>query len=113
MRPAAVTVLLCLSTCPDRAIADRIADALVGEGLAACVTLLAGAQSVYRWQGRVERGEEVQLLIKTTRRAFGAMRDRLCVLHPYEVPELVACEVADGLPAYLEWIAREAVGPRS
>lgn len=108
-----MSVLLCLSTCPDRATADRIADALVGEGVAACVTLLAGAQSVYRWQGRVERGEEVQLLIKTTRPAFSAMRERLCALHPYEVPELVACEVADGLPAYLDWIAREAVGPRS
>lgn len=106
----AVSVLLCLSTCPDRATADRIADALVDEGLAACVTLLPGAQSVYRWQGRVERGEEVQLLIKTTRTAFAALRERLCALHPHEVPELVACDVADGLPAYLDWIARETAG---
>ena len=97
----------------NQATADRIADALVGEGLAACVTLLPGAQSVYRWEGRVERGEEVQLLIKTSRAAFAALRERLCALHPYEVPELVACDLVDGLPAYLDWIVRGTAGPAS
>ncbi|TKS52913.1 divalent cation tolerance protein CutA [Luteimonas yindakuii] len=112
MRVPALSVLLCLSTCPDRATADRIAEALVGERLAACVSLLPGAQSVYRWEGRVERGEEVQLLIKTTHDAFAALRERLCALHPYEVPELIACEAVDGLPAYLDWIAAETTGHR-
>ena len=91
--------------------ADRLADALVGERLAACVTLLPGAQSVYRWEGRVERAEEVQLLVKTTRARFPALRERLVELHPYEVPELLALEAVDGLPAYLDWITREAGEP--
>ena len=91
--------------------ADRLADALVGERLAACVTLLPGAQSVYRWEGRVERAEEVQLLVKTTRARFPALRERLVELHPYDVPELLALEAVDGLPAYLDWVTREAVEP--
>ena len=106
----AVSVLICLCTCPDRASADRIASALVEERLAACVTLLPGVQSVYRWEGRVERAEEVQLLVKTTRDRFDALRRRLPGLHPYEVPELLALEARDGLPAYMEWIARETGG---
>lgn len=99
--------LLCLCTCPDRETADRIADALVGERLAACVGLLPGAASVYRWEGRVERTAEIQLLIKTTAERLPALRRRLVELHPYEVPELVACEIVDGLTPYLDWIARE------
>lgn len=91
--------------------ADRLADALVGERLAACVTLLPGVQSVYRWEGRVERAEEVQLLVKTTRARFPALRERLVELHPYDVPELLALEAVDGLPAYLDWVTREAVEP--
>ncbi|MCD9030446.1 divalent-cation tolerance protein CutA [Luteimonas sp. Y-2-2-4F] len=105
--PPPLSALLCLSTCPDAATAGRLADRLVAERLAACVSLLPGIASVYRWEGRVTRAEEVQLLIKTTRARLPALRDRLAELHPYEVPELIACEVAGGLPAYLDWIARE------
>ena len=94
-----MTALLCLSTCPDADTAQRIADALVDERLAACVNLLPGVRSTYRWQGQVERAEEVLLLVKTT-------RERLPDLHPYELPELLAVEAA-GLPAYLDWIARQ------
>ena len=101
-----MTALLCLSTCPDTATARRIADALVDARLAACVSVLPGLQSTYRWQGTVERAEEVLLLIKTTRDALPALQARLPGLHPYELPELLAVEAA-GLPAYLEWIARE------
>ena len=101
-----MTALLCLSTCPDTATARRIADALVDARLAACVSVLPGLQSTYRWQGTVERAEEVLLLIKTTRDALPALQARLPGLHPYELPELLAVEAA-GLPAYLDWIARE------
>jgi periplasmic divalent cation tolerance protein len=62
--------------------------------------------STYRWQGAVERTEEVLLLIKTTRDAWPALQARLPDLHPYELPELLAVEAA-GLPAYLDWIARD------
>ena len=100
-----MTALLCLSTCPDAETATRIARALVEERLAACVNVLPGLQSVYRWQGQIQRDTEVLLLIKTTRARYPALQARLPQLHPYELPELVAVEAADGLPAYLHWVA--------
>jgi periplasmic divalent cation tolerance protein len=99
-----VSVLLCLSTAPDLASARGLADALVGEGLAACVNLVPGLQSIYRWQGQVERNDEVLLLIKTTRTCLPALQDRIVALHPYELPEVLAVESAGGLPAYLDWV---------
>ena len=99
--------LLCLSTCPDAETAATIARRLVEERLAACVNQLPGVVSTYRWQGRIHEDAEVLLLIKTTRERLDALRDRLAELHPYEVPELVAFEIADGLPPYLAWLARE------
>ncbi|MBN8737727.1 MAG: divalent-cation tolerance protein CutA [Xanthomonadales bacterium] len=106
------TPLLCLSTCPDADTAARIARTLVEERLAACVNRLPGVVSTYRWQGGIHEDAEVLLVIKTTRGCFATLRDRLVALHPYEVPELVALEIAEGLPAYLDWLAREteAVG---
>ena len=106
-----MTVLVCLTTCPDAATAERIAEALVGEGLAACVNLLPGVTSVYRWQGAVERSTEVLLIIKTTESGFAALRDRLLELHPYELPELIAVPVGPGLPAYLDWVRDQVARP--
>jgi periplasmic divalent cation tolerance protein len=100
-------VLVCLCTCPDRGSADAIAEALVAERLAACVNLLPGMTSVYRWEGRIERTEEVQLLIKTTSARLQALQARLGALHPYDVPELIVLEAVGGLPAYLHWVAAE------
>ena len=100
--------LLAFATCPDSTSAQRIADALVSERLAACVNLLPGMQSVYRWKGRVETSSEVLMLIKTSAQRMSDLRERLVALHPYELPELIAVEIADGLPAYLDWIAAES-----
>lgn len=102
-------VLVVFSTAPDRETARKIADALVEERLAACVSMLPGVFSVYRWQGQVEAAEETVLMMKTTKRAFAALSARLTELHPYEVPEVVALEAADGLPAYMRWVAEETV----
>ncbi|MFT3897843.1 MAG: divalent-cation tolerance protein CutA [Thermomonas sp.] len=102
-----VSALLCFCTCPDPATAERIAETLVGERLAACVNILPGLRSVYRWQGTVERAEEALLLIKTRADRLQALQDRLVRLHPYELPELVAVEPDSGLPGYLRWIADE------
>lgn len=107
----ATPALLCLSTCPDEPTARRIAEALVGEGLAACINVLPGVHSVYRWQGQVERADEALLLAKTTPQRFAALRERIVSLHPYELPEVVAVEIADGLPAYLAWLASETGSP--
>lgn len=101
-----MNALLCITTCPDLDTAQRIADALVEERLAACVNLLPGMQSTYRWQGKVEHAAEVLLLAKTTRVRMPALQERIVALHPYELPEVLAVE-AGGLPAYLQWIARE------
>ena len=103
--------LLCLSTCPDAETAAKIAHVLVEERLAACVNRLSGIQSTYSWQGEIHEDVEVLLLIKTTRERFAALRGRLMELHPYEVPELIALDIIDGSPAYLDWIARETATP--
>ena len=97
--------LLCLSTCPDTESAVRIARTLVEERLAACVNRLPGVASTYRWQGKIHEDAEVLLLIKTTRARFDALRARLLELHPYEVPELIALDIADGSAAYLAWLS--------
>ncbi|WP_312709720.1 divalent-cation tolerance protein CutA [Stenotrophomonas sp.] len=97
-------VLLLFTTCPDADSADRIAHALVGEQLAACVTRLGGARSTYRWQGQVTTDAELQLLVKTTASRVDAAIARIVALHPYELPECIAVESRAGLPAYLDWI---------
>lgn len=106
-----MAVLACTCTCPDLASAERLAEALVGERLAACVQLLPGLRSIYRWQGAVERADEVLLLIKTTHERLDAVADRIRTLHPYELPELLAVEAAGGMPAYLDWVAAETRVP--
>ena len=105
--PMRMPALLCFNTCPDTVSAERIADALVAERLAACVQVLPGLRSVYRWQGALERSEEVLLLIKTTRERFAALRDRILALSPYETPEVIALDIVNGSEAYLRWIDAE------
>ncbi len=102
-----VTTLLCYCSCPDADSAARIADALVDERLAACVGVLPGMRSVYRWQGKVKQADEVLLLVKTVQARLPALSARIQALHPYELPEVLAVDVAGGLPGYLEWIAAE------
>jgi len=98
------SVFMLFTTCPDTASAARLAQALVEERLAACVTRLDGAHSTYRWQGEVTEDHEVQLVIKTTGSRLDAAIARVQVLHPYELPECIAVETRAGLPAYLDWI---------
>lgn len=97
--------LIALTTCPDEAAAGALARALVEAGLAACVSRLPLTASVYRWRGAVVEEAEVLLLVKTTRARWPALAAALPGLHPYAVPELLAVPVADGLPAYLAWLA--------
>ena len=108
-----MTVLVCFCTCPDPDTARRIADALVQERLAACVNIVPGVQSVYRWEGAIERDDEVLLLIKTVQDRLQALQARVLALHPAELPELVAVEVAGGLAAYLDWVAVCSLGTPS
>ena len=84
--------------------AERIARALVERRLAACVNVVAGLVSLYRWKGAVVREEEVLLVIKTRSERLEALREALVALHPYDVPELVALPVEGGHPPYLAWL---------
>ncbi len=95
---------LVLCNCPDAAVAEAIAQRLVQDRLAACVNLLAPVRSLYRWQGHLEQAQEHTLLIKTTAHAYPALQTAIVALHPYETPEIIAIPIAQGLPAYLDWI---------
>ncbi len=104
-------VLIVLTNCPDAEVADRIARTLVEQKLAACVNRMPAVDSVYRWQGAVERAVEVPLLIKSTRERLPEVQEAIRALHPYEVPEILAIPVVAGLPAYLRWVVDETQPP--
>ena len=93
-----------LTTLPADADAAAFGAALVEERLAACVNILAPMQSVYRWEGRVDRESERQLIIKTSRARIDALWERIRTLHPYDVPEYIVVPIVDGNDAYLRWI---------
>ena len=97
-------ILLCLCSCPDATSAEQLAGALVGERLAACINIVPGLRSVFRWQGSVQRESEVLLLIKTCADRLDALAAAITQLHPYELPEILALTPSAGLPAYLDWI---------
>ncbi|HEB58102.1 MAG TPA: divalent-cation tolerance protein CutA [Gammaproteobacteria bacterium] len=95
---------LVLCTCPDLETAEQLGMALVAKNLAACVNILPGLTSIYRWQGRLEREPECLLLIKTRQDVLSTLSETLQQLHPYELPEIIAVSVTEGLSAYLDWI---------
>lgn len=100
-------VLLVLTNVPDTGTAQMLARTLVEQRVAACVNLMPGVQSVYRWQGTIEEASEVTVLIKTTQAHYAELEAAIQAVHPYEVPEIIALPIAGGLPRYLDWIAQE------
>jgi periplasmic divalent cation tolerance protein len=100
----ATDYVLILTTLPVDADAEAFARTLVDERLAACVNLLPPMKSIYRWEGRVQREAERQVIIKTSRARAAALGERLRELHPYDLPEFVVLSIADGSDAYLRWI---------
>jgi len=84
--------------------AARLADLLVGANLAACVQILPEIESVYRWQGKIERQSEVLLLAKTSRVKFSELEQEVRNLHSYETPEIVAVPIVEGSKSYLDWL---------
>lgn len=99
---------LVLVTAPSEAVGLELARVVVGERLAACVNLVPGVRSVYRWEGAVEEADEVLLVLKTRADRVDTLRDRVVSLHPYDVPEFVVVPVEGGLDRYLAWIRTEA-----
>jgi periplasmic divalent cation tolerance protein len=102
------SVRLVFVTGPDADTLQSIGSVLVEESLAACVNVLPGITSVYRWEGELRVDAEAMAIIKTTEARVQAARLRVAELHPYDVPEFVAVDVAEGSPAYLHWV-RESV----
>lgn len=98
-------VRIILSTAPDAATALRLGRALVEEGLAACVNVVPGVRSIYRWREAIEEADEVMLVVKTTAAAAPALAARIEELHPYETPEVLAFDPTGGAASYLQWIA--------
>jgi len=95
-------IVLC--TCPNKDIAELIANALVSEKLAACVNILPGIMSVYSWQDKVTSDDEVLLLIKTQNCFFSALKQKIKAIHPYDIPEIIAIDIQQGDKNYLNWI---------
>ena len=100
-------VVLVLTTVPADNRGDEIARALVEERLAACVNVAPPMTSFYRWHGKIERNEERQLVVKTTRDRVAALEQRLKELHSYELPEFLVLGVTEGSEAYLGWVEEE------
>ena len=104
-------VVLVLTTLPDTGQATVVANTLVELGLAACVHIGAPVRSVYRWQGVTEQADEVPLCIKTTHRRQAELLERLVLLHPYDVPEVIVVPVVDGHAPYLDWVRNVTSAP--
>jgi periplasmic divalent cation tolerance protein len=98
-------------TAPNREQASLMARALVEERLAACVNIVDGVHSVFHWEGKLHEDEEVLCLIKTRPDLLATLIERVQALHPHEVPEILAFEVADGSAAYLEWLRASTRAP--
>ena len=97
--------LLVLSTCPGSISAKKIAQDLINEKLAACVNIVPGVQSWFRWVGKADNANEYLLVIKTTTDVYEALEKRIQHLHPYELPEIIAVPIHTGLAGYLDWIS--------
>lgn len=104
---APTNALMVYCTCPDRDTASGLARELVAGKVAACCNVVDGLTSVYRWQGRVEEDPEVLLIAKTTRDRYPALERSIQEHHPYELPEILAVPVTEGLQGYLDWVAEE------
>jgi periplasmic divalent cation tolerance protein len=99
--------IVVLITCNSQEQGAQLARHLIEHRLAACVNILTGARSFYRWKGEIEQASEVVLLIKSRRDVFESLREAIGQLHSYEIPELIALPVVDGSDAYLRWLDSE------
>jgi periplasmic divalent cation tolerance protein len=101
---------LVLTTLPDQVQAEALARELLTARLAACIQIGATMESLYHWRGQIETAREIPLAIKTRGALYPRVEEAIRRRHPYELPEIVAVRISDGLPAYLDWIAAETQG---
>ena len=97
-------ILLALSTFPDAETARRISHQLVTEKFAACANVLPGVESIYRWKGKIENGNETLVFFKLSEDRQSAFQEKLRSLHPYEMPEIIFVKIDNGLTDYLRWV---------
>jgi periplasmic divalent cation tolerance protein len=97
-------IRIAFSTFPDAETARRICEELVTKDVVACANILPAVESIYRWQGKLERANETLVVFKVAAERYGAFETKLKSLHPYDVPEIVAVDVVAGLPDYLRWV---------
>lgn len=109
--PMASDLRTVLVTAPDTDTAESLARAVVVERLAACVNLVPGVVSIYRWEGEVRRDDEVLLILKTTAERMGALRERVVALHPYDVPEVLVLPVTESHEPYRAWVRGQVEVP--
>ena len=98
-------ILLAFSTFPDIETARRISRQLVTENLAACANIIPAIESIYRWEGKIQQGNETLVLFKTTAVRSAAFQEKLKSLHPYDVPEIIFVPIVEGSSEYLRWVA--------
>ena len=106
MSEAAADAIVVLITAANGEEAARLADMLVGAHLAGCVQILPEMESVYRWQGKIQRDAEVLILAKTTQAKFDELEKEVRLLHSYDTPEIVAIPVINGSGPYLDWLRK-------
>jgi periplasmic divalent cation tolerance protein len=97
-------IVIAFSTFPDLETARRVAREIVELRPAACGNIVPQVHSIYRWQGKVESGEEALAIFKLSAGRYAEFETKLRSLHPYEVPEIISCKVDAGLPQYLQWV---------
>ncbi|HST31860.1 MAG TPA: divalent-cation tolerance protein CutA [Chthoniobacterales bacterium] len=102
-------ILLAVSTFSDRETAQRISNQIVTEKFAACANILPGIESIYRWKEKIETGNETLVLFKVSEDRQSAFQEKLRLLHPYDVPEIIFIPVTGGLPEYLHWVTENCV----
>ena len=105
--PQGSNVVAVLTTAPNQEVAERIAETLVEERLAACANVVPGVRSIFRWKGSVAHESEVLVILKTTTESVAALSRRVVELHPYDVPEVIALDVSAGHEPYLDWVRAE------
>lgn len=101
--------IMIVSTTDTMELAEKIAHALVREGMAACVNIVPGIRSIYRWEGKVCDDPELLLLAKSSEENFESVRSRIRQLHSYDTPEVIALPIKEGDPDYLDWLHAQLI----
>lgn len=100
-------IILCNTNSKDSA--ETIATYLIKESLAACVNIIPKITSIYKWQNKIENDEEYLMLIKTKKELFDKVKEKIQILHPYEVPEIISIDISNGNSEYLNWINNNTI----